>query len=61
MPWDNSHKACTIDLDVSLLTPDQVAAEYNQGKTVVMDAGIATGANLALLTFEGYDYICVSR
>ena len=26
-----------------------------------MDAGIATEANLAMLKFEGYDYICVSR
>jgi hypothetical protein len=28
---------------------------------VVMDAGIATEENLAMLTTEGFDYICVSR
>ena len=28
---------------------------------VVMDAGIATEANLAILTEKGYDYICVAR
>jgi hypothetical protein len=28
---------------------------------VVMDAGIATEANLSLLTEKGYDYICVTR
>lgn len=36
-------------------------AKPKKGKTVVMDAGIATEANLAMLTFEGYDYIGVSR
>lgn len=29
--------------------------------TVVIDAGIATGDNLKLITNKGYDYICVSR
>lgn len=30
-------------------------------KTVVMDAGIATENNLALVREKGYDYVCVSR
>ncbi len=30
-------------------------------KTIVMDAGIATDANLALLREKKYDYVCVSR
>ena len=29
--------------------------------TVVMDAGIATAENLALIQAKGYDYVCVSR
>ena len=29
--------------------------------TVVMDAGIATEANLALIRSRGMDYVCVSR
>jgi hypothetical protein len=28
---------------------------------VVLDAGIATEDNLALLLYKGYDYVCVSR
>ena len=32
-----------------------------KGITVVIDAGIATEDNLALLIFEGYDYMCVAR
>ncbi|MCP4114075.1 MAG: hypothetical protein GY737_01495, partial [Desulfobacteraceae bacterium] len=32
-----------------------------KGITVVIDAGIATEGNLALLIFEGYDYMCVAR
>jgi len=32
-----------------------------KGITVVIDAGIATEANLAMLKFEGYDYMCVAR
>lgn len=30
-------------------------------KTIVMDAGIATEDNLALIREKGYDYVCVSR
>jgi hypothetical protein len=30
-------------------------------KTIVMDAGIATDENLALIKEKGYDYVCVSR
>jgi transposase len=30
-------------------------------KTIVMDAGIATEANLALLRQKGYEYVCLSR
>ena len=30
-------------------------------KTVVLDAGIATEENLALIREKGYDYVCVSR
>lgn len=30
-------------------------------KTIVMDAGIATEDNLALIRKKGYDYVCVSR
>ena len=30
-------------------------------KTIVMDAGIATEDNLALVREKGYDYVCVSR
>lgn len=30
-------------------------------QTVVMDAGIATDDNLALITARGHDYVCVSR
>lgn len=30
-------------------------------KTIVMDAGIATEENLALVREKGYDYVCVSR
>jgi len=33
----------------------------NTKKTVVMDAGIATEDNLALLREKNYDYVCVSR
>lgn len=32
-----------------------------KGVTVVMDAGIATSANLSLLKEQGYDYVVVSR
>ena len=30
-------------------------------KTVIMDAGLSTKANLEMLTKYGYDYICVAR
>jgi len=33
----------------------------SQRATVVIDAGIATEANLAMLTENGFDYVCVSR
>jgi transposase len=33
----------------------------NQKPTVVMDAGIATEANLAMLRAKGLDYVCVDR
>ena len=36
-------------------------SETGQKAVVVMDAGIATVANLALLKAKGYDYVCVSR
>lgn len=32
-----------------------------QKKTVVIDAGIATDENLALIASKGYEYVCVSR
>ncbi len=32
-----------------------------RNKTIVMDAGIATEDNLALIREKGYDYVCVSR
>jgi transposase len=37
-------------------------AGYRRGKPIiVMDAGIATEANIQFLKEEGYDYLCVSR
>jgi len=42
---------------------DKLGGTNNTGnkKTVVIDAGIATENNLALLKDKGYDYICVAR
>jgi hypothetical protein len=37
------------------------AASSNPRAIVVIDAGIATEANLAMLVEKGYDYVCVSR
>ncbi len=37
------------------------AQRPKKGVTVVIDAGIASEDNLALLTRQGYDYICVAR
>src|SRR3990172_1851132 len=41
--------------------PSQQKPKPGQGITVVMDAGIATHANIALLKALGYDYIVVAR
>lgn len=43
---------------------ESVAGQLSSGKEkplIVMDAGIATEDNLALIKQKGYDYICVSR
>jgi len=37
------------------------AKEIRKGKTVVIDAGIATSENLAMLNEYGYDYIAVAK
>lgn len=42
---------------------DQIRIKTSEEKraVVVLDAGIATAENLALLEAKGYDYVCVSR
>lgn len=39
----------------------RIQTSHNQRVLVVLDAGIATDDNLALLQTKGYDYVCVSR
>ena len=36
-------------------------SQQTQKATIVLDAGIATESNLALLAEKGYNYVCVSR
>ena len=45
-----------------VITQLNLVAGYNSGKPIiVMDAGIATQANIQFLKDEKYDYLCVSR
>ncbi len=39
----------------------RIKTSHNQRALVVLDAGIATDGNLALLEAKGYDHVCVSR
>ncbi len=39
----------------------QAHSQSSTNPTIVMDAGIATDDNLALIRSKGYDYVCVSR
>ena len=45
--------------ELRVLTSETTASEHRA--VVVIDAGIATEANLTLLVEKGYDYVCVSR
>ena len=65
MKGNQSEPASLIEM-IALLENKSVAdleasKHKNKGKTVVMDAGISTKANLEMLRRYGYDYICVAR
>jgi transposase len=49
-----------IDKLASATTVAPVTSD-NKKRIVVIDAGIATEANLKMITGKGYDYVCVSR
>lgn len=53
------NKADTTTLD-DMLTDLKVHSDPESKQTVVMDAGIASEENLALIKEKGYDYVCVS-
>ena len=54
----NQSDATTLS---EMLTDLEQHSNSKSQKTVVIDAGIATDANIALLQEKGYKYVCVSR
>ena len=44
-----------------MLADLQTHSRSSAKATIVMDAGLASGENLALIRSKGYDYVCVSR
>jgi hypothetical protein len=61
--YSNIFEGNTSDSDSLPKIIDTLRQETSQEKRaiVVLDAGIATQDNLALLQAKGYDYVCVSR
>ena len=59
----NISEPSTMQEVISFLSPDakKDSSLFESKPVVVMDAGIATKANLDYLRKEGFDYICVSR
>lgn len=64
LKYSNIYQGNTTDSDT---LPDVienlrgVTSQSAQKAIVVIDAGIATDANLKLLQAKGYDYVCISR
>ncbi|CAN5416994.1 hypothetical protein BH23BAC3_BH23BAC3_20950 [soil metagenome] len=54
------NKADTMTLE-DMLSDLASHSKASAKQTVVMDAGIATEENLAMITEKGYEYVCVSR
>jgi Transposase DDE domain len=61
--YSNIFEGNTSDNDSLPMIIDKLRGQTSQEKraVVVLDAGIATEDNLALLQTKGYDYVCVSR
>ena len=55
----NTSDCATLQTVITKL--NKKAGYTNQKPIIVMDAGIATEANIQFLKKEGYDYLCVSR
>ena len=55
----NTSDCATLQTVITKL--NQKAGYTSQKPIIVMDAGIATEANIQFLKKEGYDYLCVSR
>jgi transposase len=64
LKYSNIFDGNTTDSSTLSLIVEKLRSKTSQtarGAIVVIDAGIATEANLELLEKKGYDYVCVSR